>query len=185
MRLAGARITVAAFLFVTPTAAAADVESFTLGRIDLLDLAASVPPGTPPAPGPQSPRPPRTLRDLHLRVESLLDDDVKAALLSARWRLERARQNAAIDTRTGSYEGNPWGALLAVVVGSVSYGMDTGLRRAKECVAFLEGLGNRTRALLEDVPETDASAPPELLARWERLRADLLSNGICPGRRAP
>ena len=48
MRLAGARITVAAFLFVTPTAAAADVESFTLGASTCLISPRPSRPARPP-----------------------------------------------------------------------------------------------------------------------------------------
>ncbi len=57
MRLSAARATVVAFLFVTPTAAA-DVQSFTLGHVDLLDLAANAPLGTVPAARPPAPAPP-------------------------------------------------------------------------------------------------------------------------------
>ena len=50
MRLATARITLVTFLFVTPSTAGADVQSFSLGHVDLLGLADSIPLGTiPPA----------------------------------------------------------------------------------------------------------------------------------------
>ena len=77
------------------------------------------------------------------------------------------------------------GAVLAVAIGSIAYGMNANLRQAKACVEFLERLEYRTRALLDDVPETDEPAPPDLLARWERVSAELASNGFCPGKRGP
>ena len=185
MRLATARITLVTFLFVTPSTAGADVQSFSLGHVDLLGLADSIPLGTIPPAGVRAPGPPRTLRDLHVRVGSFLGDDLKVARQKARQRLDAARRNAAIDPGTSSYDGNPLGAVLAVAIGSIAYGMNANLRQAKACVEFLERLEVRTRALLDDVPETDEPAPPDLLARWERVSAELQSNGYCPGKRGP
>jgi hypothetical protein len=185
MRLATARITLVAVLVATPSTAGADVQSFALGHVDLLGVAGSVPLETLPATGRREPLPPRTLRDLHVRIASFLDDDVKVARQNARWRLEAARQGAAVDTGKSSYDGNPWGALLTVVVGSISYSTDTRLRRAKGCVAFLDGLYIRTRALLDDVPESDEPVSAELLGRWGRLATELWSNTACPGKRGP
>jgi hypothetical protein len=185
MRLTTARITLVAVLFVTPSTSGADVQSFTLGHVDLLGLADSVPLGTIPPAGVRASGPPRTLRDLHVRIESFLNGDVKVARQNARGRLDAARRNAALDSGTSSYDGNPLGAVLAVAIGSLAYGMNANLRQAKACVEFLERLEYRTRALLDAVPETDEPASSELLARWERVSAELQSNGFCPGNRGP
>jgi hypothetical protein len=156
---------------------------FNLGPVDLLTLATSIPPDGNPAATTQEPVLPRTLRDLHARVEAFLGDDVKSAVEKARWRLAAARRSAATESGTNAYEGNPWGALLAVVIGSISYTTDRDLRDAKACLAFLEGLDRRVRALSGDVPETDEPVAPDLLARWERLSRELRENGSCRGRR--
>ncbi len=156
---------------------------FTLGPADLVLLAISMPPdGGLPAEMAELP-PPRTLRELHARAEVFLGEDVRRALEKARWRLEAARRSAATDPGTGSYEGTPWGALLAVVVGSISYSTNGNLRDTKACVTFLEGLERRARALRDDVSETDEPATPDLLARWERLRSELRQNLSCRQRR--
>ncbi len=153
-----------------------------LGLVDLVALAAAMPPDAGSPARVKDLPPPLTLSDLHRRVEAFLGRDVKRAVESARWRLVAAQRSAIVDTPAGSYEGNPWGALLAVVVGSVSYGMNPGLRSAKSCLTFLEGYERRVRALHEDVPETQAPITPELLGRWERLKAELGESGSCRGR---
>jgi hypothetical protein len=156
---------------------------FNLGLVDLVALAASMPPEVNPAARLKETAPPRTLSELHQRVEAFLAGDVKRAVEKARWQLAAARRNATVDPGTGSFEGNPWGALLAVVIGSISYTANPSLRDAKACAAFLEGLERRARALHEDVPESDESVTPDLLARFERLSAELSVNFPCRGRR--
>lgn len=155
---------------------------FNLGLVDLVTLAMSMPPDGSPAAAAE-PGPPRTLRELHARVDVFLGVDIKHAVEKARWRLASARRSAAIDTGTNSYEGNPWGALLAVVVGSISYTTNTDLRDAKACAAFLDGLERRARALSDDVPASEEPITADLLARWERLPAELRQNLSCRRRR--
>ncbi len=156
---------------------------FELGLVDLVALASSMPPEAAPAADPKESEPPRTFSELHRRVEAFLGGDAKRALEGARFRLEGARRRAGIDAGTGSYEGNPWGALLAVVIGSISYTTDTNLRDATACLSFLESYERRLRALHDDVPATDEPVTPDLLARWNRLSAELRQNRVCPGRR--
>lgn len=156
---------------------------FTLGPVDLVTLAMSTPPDGGRAAEVGEPEPPRTLRELHARADVFLGEDVRHALEKARWRLEAARRSAATDPGTISYEGNPWGALLAVVVGSISYSTNRDLRDTKACVTFLEGLERRARAFRDDVPETDDPVTPDFLARWERLPTELRQNLACRGRR--
>ncbi len=156
---------------------------FELGLVDLVALASSMPPEAATAADPKESEPPRTLLELHKRVEAFLGGDVKRALEGARFRLDWARRRAAVDAGAGSYEGNPWGALIAVVIGSVSYTTDTGLRDAKACLSFLEGYERRLRALHDDVPATDEPVTPDLLGRWDRLSTELRRNRACPGRR--
>jgi hypothetical protein len=156
---------------------------FTLGPVDLVTLALSMPPGGNPVETAGEAAPIRTLRDLHFRVDAFLDRDVEPAVERARWRLVAARRSAASGTGTNSFEGNPRGALLAVAVGSISYSMNTDLRDAKACLAFLEGLQRRARALADDTPEKDEAVTPDLIARWERLGTELRQNLSCRQRR--
>jgi hypothetical protein len=181
MLLAAARITVAAFLFVTPTVASSDGQAFALGHVDLLGLAESVP--LEPLPAPTSGEPsPRTLRDLYARVEAFLAGDVRREVEGARWRLAWAEGRAA-NVASGSYENNWPGALLATVVGMIGYSTDSGLREAKACLSFLESYQRRVRTLRDGVPETDELAPPGLLDRWQRLTVELRANTSCRRRR--
>ena len=64
-------------------------------------------------------------------------------------------------------------ALFVVLLGSVSYATSSGVRDAKACLSCLDGYDARVRALRDDVPETDSTAPPGLLERWERIAAEL------------
>ncbi len=166
--------------FATSLPLRPDVEPgrHNLGLVDLVSLAAAMPEEAGPPAG-RAESPPRTLSDLHRRVEAFLGRDVRRSVESARWRLAAAQRSAAVGSPAGSYDGNPWGALLAVVVGSVSYGMNPGLRSAKSCLTFLEGYERRVRALHEEVPETGEPVTPELLGRWERLSAELAGNISC------
>ena len=154
-----------------------------LGLVDLVALASSMPAEVNPAARLKEPAPPRTLFELHQRIEAFLGEDVKRAVEKARWQSAAARRSAAVDTGTSSFEGNPWGALLAVVIGSISYNTNQSLRDTKACTAFLEGYERRVRALHDDVPETDELVTPDLLARWERLSAELKENLPCRVRR--
>jgi hypothetical protein len=156
---------------------------FDLGLVDLVALAASMPPEANPAAIERKLASPRTLSELHQRVEAFLGEDVKHAVEKARWQSAAARRSAAADTGMGSFEGNPWGALLAVVIGSISYSTNQSLRDTKACTAFLEGFERRVRALHDDIPGTNEPVTPDLLARWERLSAEFKENLPCRVRR--
>ncbi len=154
---------------------------FSLGSVDLVALAASMPPIESAAPAlPQNERP-LTCRELHARIEALLANDVRAEVASARRRLAWAEKQSAASTATNVSDS--LSALVAVLAGAFSYAVSPGARDAKACLWFLGGYDARVRALRDDVPETDATAPDDLLERWERIAAELGGNTACHRRR--
>lgn len=156
--------------------------TFTLGPVDLVTLAATSPQAATPAEPAGEAVESRTCRELHVRVDAFLENEMKSALSKSRWRLASASQNAAMD-RGNNWGGNDPGILLALAVGAIAYSIDTKLRDAKACAAFLDGLERRARALADDIPETDEPLTPDLLARWERLPAELRQNLSCRPKR--
>ena len=154
---------------------------FALGSVDLVALAASMPPMESPTPAEPEPERPPTCRELHARVEAFLANDVRARVASARWRLSWAERQSAVSS--GENVSDSLSALFVVLLGSISYATSSGVRDAKACMSLLDGYDARVRALRDDVPETDATAPPGLLERWERIAAELGENTLCHRRR--
>ena len=154
-----------------------------IGLVDLVALVSSMPPEAGPAPAAGEPAAARTLAELHRQVESYLGGEVTRAVEGARFRVAWVRRSTSAEPAAGSLQGDPWSALVAVVIGSISYTTNTALRDAKSCLSFLEGYERRVRALHEEVPETDEVVTPELRARWERLSAELKDNTPCRLRR--
>jgi hypothetical protein len=154
---------------------------FALGSVDLVAIAASMPPIEIAAPAEPEPERAPTCRELHARVEAFLGNDVRAEVASARWRLAWAERQSAVSS--GENVSDSLSALLVVLIGSVSYATSSGVRDAKACLSFLDGYDARVRALRDDVPESDSAAPPGLLERWERIAAELRENVPCHRRR--
>lgn len=154
---------------------------FGLGSVDLVTLAASLPPIESAAPAQSEPERPPTCRELHVRVEAFLANDVRARVASARRRLAWGERQSAVSTRENVSDS--LSALVEVLAGFASYSMNPGVRDAKACLSFLDGYDARVRVFRDDVPETDATAPPGLLERWERIVAELGENTPCHRRR--
>lgn len=170
-------------LFALPATAGLAIETgppqprFALGNVDLITLAASSPPIEVAAPAAPEPERSLTGRELHARVEAFLANEVRAEVAAARWRLAWADGQSAV--YSGGNVSDSLSALFVVLLGSISYATNSGVRDAKVCVSFLDRYDARVRALRDDVPESDATAPAGLLERWERLTAELVENAAC------
>lgn len=150
---------------------------FALGTVDLVALAASLPPIENAEPAQPEPERLPTCRELHARIEAFLAKDVGARVASARSGLTWAERQSAIST--GGNVSDGMSALFFVLLGSFSHVTNVGVRDAKACLAICEGYDAKVRALRDDVPETDSPAPPGLLERWERIAAELDEKPLC------
>ena len=143
---------------------------FALGRVDLAALAASMPPIESAVPAQPEPERPPTCRELHARVEAFCTNDVRAMVARARAHLIRAEKGTAVSS--GENVNDSLSALVVVLLGSVSYAISPDVRNAKARLSYLDAYDARVRALRDDVPETDSTAPAGLLERWERIVAE-------------
>jgi hypothetical protein len=150
---------------------------FALGSVDLVALAASMPPIESAAPAQPEPERPPTCRELHARVEAFRTNDVGARVASQRARLIRAEKGSAVSS--GENVSDSLSALFVVLLGTVSHATSTDVRNAKACLSILDGYDARVRALRDDVPETDTTAPAGLLERWERIAAEFGEKTRC------
>jgi len=205
MRLAGTRITLVTFLLVSPSTASADSQSYTLGRVDLLSLAAAL-----PAEGEGSPKIPEqdplmTHRALRAEVAFFLKNDVERVAGRAHWKL-RADQGRHLSkseipretdvvTRTvqestsskGSFYGEGWAGLLTglgliglstAVAGPPGFS-DGSTVDAQACASFLENAAPKVRRFLTTLPDTQDSVPADVLASWAELNAEIRADRRC------
>ena len=205
MRLTTARIAIAAFLLVTPSAAEAESQSFTLGRVDLLALAAAFPPeakGTSTLP---EQAPPMTYRALRAEVAFFLRNDVERVAGRAWWKIRVGQGQKAsypeipretdVVTRTvqesmsskGSFYGEGWTGLLT---GLGLVGLSTavagppglsegGAVEARVCASLLENAAPKVRQFLTTLPDTEDPAPADVLANWAELTAGIRADRRC------
>ena len=143
---------------------------FALGSVDLVALAASMPPIESAAPAEPEPERPPTCRELHARVEAFLANDVRARVARSRARLVRAEKGSAVSS--GENVNDSLSALVVVLLGSVAYAVSPDVRDAKACLSYFDTYDARVRVLRDDIPETDSAAPAGLLERWERIVAE-------------
>jgi hypothetical protein len=102
---------------------------------------------------------------------------VRPRVASARAHLVRAEKGTAVSS--GENVNDSLSALVVVLLGSVSYAISPDVRNAKARLSYLDAYDAKVRALREDVPETDSTAPPGLLERWERIAAELDGKPLC------
>ncbi len=150
---------------------------FALGSVDLVALAASMPPIESAAPAQAEPDRPPTCRELHARVEAFRTNDVRPRVASARAYLVRVQKGSAVSS--GENVNDSLSALVVVLLGSVSYAISPDVRNAKARLSYLDAYDARVRALRDDVPETDSTAPADLLERWERIAAEFGEQTRC------
>ena len=205
MRLTAARITIAAFLFVTPSAAESETQNFTLGRVDLLSLALAL-----PEDGKRAPTIPEqaqwiTYRALRAEVTLFLKREVERVARRAQWKIRTDQGPKAsypeipretdVVTRTiqesmsskGSFYGEGWTGLLtglgliglSTAVASLPSQTERAKIDAQACASFLEQSAPKVRRFHDSLPETDELVPEAVLAGWVGLAGEIRADRRC------
>jgi len=205
MRLTAARITIAAFLFVTPSAAESETQNFTLGRVDLLSLALAL-----PEDGKRAPTIPEqaqwiTYRALRAEVTLFLKREVERVAGRAQWKIRTDQGPKAsypeipretdVVTRTiqesmsskGSFYGEGWTGLLtglglvglSTAVAGPPGLSESGAVDARACASLLENAAPKVRQFLTTLPDTEDPTPADVLANWAELTAGIRADRRC------
>lgn len=205
MRLTTARVTLVTFLFVTPSTAGADGQSFTLGRVDLLALAAALPADEKGAPVTPGARQAKTYGNLLAEVDVFLKSEVDRVADRARWKVRVDQGQVAslseiprgtdvvtrtvqesISSRSGFNGDGVTGLLMGLGLIGFSTAVtgppglsDGGKADVRACVSFLETIAPKVRRFRSSLPDTEDPVPAEVLARWLELTGEIRTDRKC------